>query len=150
MTKAKNKSLKKQEQQIVQPIKVNEVSVPKHLQPLEEENVVKLKLEQGDDKEMITKIEELKKEIKVAKKPDLTDGQKIWNEIKNVPITMFGLNGKVVSDYCKTIDLVPTKCFLIQSVSSVLPMLEMAIGANRPGSKYVVELQGKYIMVSRG
>jgi hypothetical protein len=73
-----------------------------------------------------------------------TEAYKIWQEIKDKPISMFGLPNQVVSQYCVPIPVDPSKLFLMITASSVLPSLEATAG-----NKYVVELAGKYVVVSR-
>ena len=73
-----------------------------------------------------------------------TDAYKIWQEIKDRPISMFGLPNQIVSQYCVPIPVEPSKLFLMITASSVLPSLEATAG-----NKYVVELAGKYVVVSR-
>ena len=128
---------------------------PEYLQVLDGVNTDKLKREAADEKEMANKIADITnvKNVKVVAKPAhiqeappsaVTDGQKIWGEIKNLPIEMFGLPNQRVFQYCNPIDLVPAMCFLKQSFSSVLPMLELAVG-----TAYTCEMQGTYIVVKR-
>jgi hypothetical protein len=128
---------------------------PKYLQALDGVNVDKLKREAADEEEMANEIADLSnvKKVKVVEKPAhiqeapasaVTDAQKIWAEIQNLPIEMFGLPNQVVRQYCNPVDLVPTMCFLKQSFSSVLPMLELAVG-----QAYTCEMQGTYVVVKR-
>lgn len=84
-----------------------------------------------------------------SSKPPPTEGDKIWDEIKNKEVFMFAIPNQIVSDYCEPKPLDPTKCFLSFKVSSFLPALEEAIGANKPESKYNCELHGNFIVVSR-
>lgn len=132
-----------------------ENKVLEHLKPIEETNADKIAREKADMKELDQKIADIVKpkkqehvekpiHIQAASPSAQTEGQKIWEEIKNLPIDMFGLQNKRIYEYCKPVDLMPTACFLIQSFSSVLPMLEAAVGKT-----YVVEMQAKYIMVKR-
>jgi hypothetical protein len=127
-----------------------------HLKVSDEYNQDKIAREKEDEKELIKKIEGLvkyKSDVHFYEKPAhiqeapptaVTDGQKIWGEIKNLPIEMFGLPNQRVFQYCNPIDLVPAMCFLKQSFSSVLPMLELAVG-----TAYTCEMQGTYIVVKR-
>ena len=81
----------------------------------------------------------------VSEPAKLTEGQTIWNEIKDKPINVFGgLTGHVVSSYCAPVDLDPSKCFLRFTASAVLPALETSVGPN-----YVCEAADKFIIVSR-
>ena len=73
-----------------------------------------------------------------------TEGGKIWNEIKDLPISMFSLSNQKVSDFCEPRPIEPSRCFLVIKAGSVLPALEVAIG-----NKFVCELADKYVIVSR-
>lgn len=85
------------------------------------------------------------KEATVQESVKLTEGQTIWNEIKDRQIIVFGgLDGKRVSDYCAPVDLDPSKCFLRFTASAVLPALETTVGPN-----YTCEAADKFIIVSR-
>jgi hypothetical protein len=128
---------------------------PEYMQAIDGVNADKLRREEADEKEMAKRIADLvnTKNVKVVEKPAhiqsapasaSTDGQKIWGEIKNLPIEMFGLPNQKVHQYCNPIDLVPSMCFLKQSFSSVLPMLELAVGKS-----YTCEMQGQYVVVKR-
>lgn len=77
-------------------------------------------------------------------KTEQTPSDIIWEEIRNIQISLFALPGKTVEQYCKRVSIEPNKCFLLQSVSSVLPALEEAIG-----NKYNCELMQKYIVITR-
>ena len=78
-----------------------------------------------------------------------TEGDKIWDEIKNKEVLMFAIPNQIVNKYCEPIPLDPSKCFLKYKVSAFIPALEVAIGANQKNSKYNLEVQGDYIVVSR-
>jgi hypothetical protein len=79
----------------------------------------------------------------------LTEGDKIWNEIKNKEVLMFAIPNQFVSQYCNPVPLDPSKCFLRYKVSAFIPALEEAIGANKDGSKYNLEVQKDLIIISR-
>lgn len=72
-----------------------------------------------------------------------TEANKIWKEIKDRPIAMFGLPGQVVSQYCVPTPVDPARLYVMLTASSVLPSLEFAVSP-----KYSVELAGKYVIVS--
>jgi hypothetical protein len=73
---------------------------------------------------------------------------KIWNEIKDLQVSVFTLPNQFVHQYCQPAPLDPSKLFLKFSVSAFLPALEEVIGANREKSKYNLELQKNYIVIS--
>lgn len=68
---------------------------------------------------------------------------KIWQEIKDKPISMFGLPNQIVSQYCVPVPVEPSKLYLMITASSALPSLETAVS-----NKFVVDLAGKYVVVS--
>jgi hypothetical protein len=73
-----------------------------------------------------------------------TEASKIWKEIKDRPIGMFGLPNQIVSQYCIPKPIEPSKLYLLTTASAVLPALEAALG-----DQYVVELAGKFVSVAR-
>lgn len=73
-----------------------------------------------------------------------TVAEKLWNEIKNKNIDMFALPNQVVEQYCKPVNIEPSKLYLLTSASSVLPSLEVALGP-----KFTVERLDKYLVVSK-
>jgi hypothetical protein len=87
------------------------------------------------------------KVVAKAEKPAVesvpTQSDVIWNDIKNIQISLFALPSKNLSEFCKRVTIEPNKCFLVPSVSSLLPMLEEAIG-----NKYTCETMQKYIIIS--
>lgn len=77
-------------------------------------------------------------------KPVKSEADKIWSEIKDKKIEMFALPNQVVSQYCKPINIEPSRAFVTISAASVLPALELALG-----EKYSLEPADKYIIISR-
>jgi len=73
-----------------------------------------------------------------------TESDKIWEDIKNVELNLFGLPNQRVEEYCAVATVEPSKLYLITKASAVLPALEEAVSG-----KYVVESQMKWIVVSR-
>jgi hypothetical protein len=78
-----------------------------------------------------------------------TEGDKIWNEIKDKEVMMFAIPNQFVEQYCDPVPLDPTKCFLRFKVSAFIPALEEAIGANKKNAKYNLEVQNDLIIISR-
>lgn len=73
-----------------------------------------------------------------------SDSDKMWNEIKNLPINVFGLTDRVLN-YAKKIDLEsPGELYLSLKASAVVPALEESLG-----KKFSVETADKYIIVRR-
>jgi hypothetical protein len=73
-----------------------------------------------------------------------TEGGKIWSEIKNKPVEMFGLPNQTVSTCSFPYPIEPSKLYLVVKASAALPAIETAVGA-----AYTVELMDKYVVVSR-
>lgn len=76
--------------------------------------------------------------------PVKTDAELIWEEIKDLSIEMFALPGQTVALHCKPFLVEPSKLYLEAKSTATLPSLEVAIG-----SKYVVSLVDRFIVVSR-
>jgi hypothetical protein len=74
----------------------------------------------------------------------LTEAQKIWNEIKSVPIQMFGLPNQVVEMHAQPATIEPSKLYLTIKASSTLPALETALAGH-----FNVELADRFLIVSR-
>jgi len=87
--------------------------------------------------------------VVVQPKAPPTEGDKIWDEIKDKEVLMFAIPNQIVSQYCDPLPLDPTKCFLKYKVSAFIPALEAAIGANQKNSKYNLEVQNDIIIISR-
>lgn len=73
-----------------------------------------------------------------------TEAQKMWDEIKNLPIDMFGLPDRVISQHCFFANVEPSKLYLTTTASSALPALETALQGH-----FTVEAADKFIVVSR-
>jgi hypothetical protein len=73
-----------------------------------------------------------------------TQGEEIWNEIKDKQINMFALPGQTVSSYAQPVPIEPTRCFLLLRASSAVPAIEEALG-----DKYGFEIMDKYMIISR-
>jgi hypothetical protein len=61
---------------------------------------------------------------------------------------MFAIPNQFVHNYGEQVPLDPSRCFVSYKVSAFIPALEEAIGANQKNSKYNLEVQGNYIVVS--
>ena len=76
--------------------------------------------------------------------PVKTESEKIWNEIKNLPIQMFGLPNQTVVQHCTPVSVDPSRLFLTVKSTSTLPALETTLGSN-----FTVELADKFVIVAR-
>lgn len=73
-----------------------------------------------------------------------TEAQKIWDEIKDLPIQMFGLPGQTVAMHVTPVMVEPTKLYVVTRSSATLPSLEETIkGA------FAVELADKFVIITR-
>jgi hypothetical protein len=68
---------------------------------------------------------------------------KIWDQVKNIRLDMFGLPNQAVHKYCKKLDVEPSKLYLTFSVGAFLPAFEEAIK-----DSFVVERTEKYLIVT--
>lgn len=73
-----------------------------------------------------------------------TEAEKIWDEIKNLPIQMFGLPNQFVSQHAVPFPIEPTKLYLTIRSSATLPSLEVAVG-----DKFTVEQADRFVVVAR-
>jgi hypothetical protein len=76
--------------------------------------------------------------------PLKTEAQAIWDEIKNLPIHMFGLPAQIVGQHCTPVPVEPTKLYVMSRSPAVLPSLETAIAP-----AFEVELADKFIIIKR-
>ena len=74
----------------------------------------------------------------------MTEAQKIWNEIKDRSIQMFGLPDQVVSQHCSPVPVEPSKLYVLIRSTATLPSLETAIA-----DKFTVELADKWVIITR-
>lgn len=81
----------------------------------------------------------------VEKTTKITESEKIWEEIKDLPISVFALPNQRVHNYVSR-QPIPGKVLYVKlSTTGVLPALETAIG-----NKYSVELTERgYIKIAR-
>jgi hypothetical protein len=73
-----------------------------------------------------------------------TPAQVMWNEIKDLPIQMFGLPGQIVAMHATPIWIEPSKLYLTIRSSATLPSLEESIKG-----RFNVELVDKFVVVTR-
>ncbi len=72
------------------------------------------------------------------------ESDRIWEEIKNLPIEMFSLPNQKISDYVTKMNLPGNHLTTTIKVSSVITSLEYALG-----SKFDVEQSDKYVLIKR-
>lgn len=72
------------------------------------------------------------------------ESDKIWEEIRSLPIQMFGLPNQLVAMHCQPVPVEPSSLYLMIRSQAVLPSLEAAIG-----NDYTVELVAGYVVVKR-
>lgn len=73
-----------------------------------------------------------------------TPAQQTWDEIKDLPIQMFGLPGQTVAMHATPIWIEPSKLYLTIRSSATLPSLEESIKG-----RFNVELVDRYVVVTR-
>lgn len=100
--------------------------------------MVKKKSEELDVVEPPTTTEQVA--LEPAKK---NKSQLIWESIKDLPIELFALPNQKVSMHCKYVPISNDVCFVQSTLTSFLPMLELAVS-----TKFNVEMQDKFILVS--
>jgi hypothetical protein len=80
----------------------------------------------------------------VVQPPARSEADKIWAEIQNLPIQMFGLPEQFVFQHCTPIPVEPTSLYVTVRSSATLPSLEAAIA-----HAFVVELADKFVIIKR-
>lgn len=85
-----------------------------------------------------------KKKVAEVVEKTVSEADKIWSEISNVPLEMFSLPDQTVSKYCKPVAIEPTKLYVTASVQAVVPALEAALG-----KRFTVEQAQKFIIIAR-
>lgn len=95
--------------------------------------------------------------------PVKTDSEKIWDEIRHLPIEMFALPNQVVADHCTPIPQIdPVKLYMTVRSTATLPSLEATLNTFSNTTKdlvkkghkvevkeYRVELADRFVIVSR-
>ena len=69
--------------------------------------------------------------------------EKIWQEIKDVQLQLFGLPNQTVQKHCQPQMVEPSRLYVTFSAGAVGPALETAL------RNYNVEIDGKYIIIGR-
>lgn len=73
-----------------------------------------------------------------------TEAEKMWDEIKNLPLSMFGLPDQAVFQHCTFVPVEPSALYVTIRSSATLPSLEAAIAP-----AFTVELADKFVIVRR-
>lgn len=76
--------------------------------------------------------------------PVKSEAEKIWEEIMNRPIQMFGLPNQFVLQHCTNINVEPSACYVTIRSTATLPSLEAAIAPD-----FTVELADKFVIIKR-
>lgn len=74
----------------------------------------------------------------------MSESEKIWNEIKDLPVNIFGLPTKKVSDYATKLDVPAEQLYVKVAVGAALPAIEEAVG-----NKFEVEMAQQYTVIRR-
>lgn len=72
------------------------------------------------------------------------ESQVIWDEIKNIEVSMFGLPEQKISNFCSPVFLDDKILFLNYKLAAVFPVLE-----EKFRSKYLVDTEGKMLKIIR-
>lgn len=75
---------------------------------------------------------------------DKTEAEKMWDEIKNRPIDMFGLPDQFVFQHATFITIEPSSLYVTIRSSATLPSLEAAVKPD-----FTVELADKFVIIKR-
>lgn len=76
--------------------------------------------------------------------PVKSEAEKMWTEIRNLPIQMFGLPAQTVAQHCTFVPVEPTRLYVTIRSTAALPSLEAAIAPF-----FTVELADKYVIIQR-
>ena len=76
--------------------------------------------------------------------PVKTEAEKIWDEIKNRPILMFGLPDQYVLQHATFVTIEPSALYVTIRSSATLPSLESAVAPD-----FTVELADKFVIIRR-
>lgn len=76
--------------------------------------------------------------------PVKSEAEKIWMEIQNRPIMMFGLPSQFVFQHCTVVNVEPSACYVTIRSTAALPSLEAAVAPD-----FTVELADKFVIVRR-
>lgn len=63
----------------------------------------------------------------------MTESDKMWEEIKNLPISMFALPNQVVADHVTRVPLSPSELHLKMHSSAVIASLDVALNTRSDG-----------------
>lgn len=76
--------------------------------------------------------------------PMQSEADKIWNEIKHLPISMFGLPNQFILQHVTPVPVEPSTLYVTIRSTATLPSLEAAIAP-----AFTVELVDKFIAIRR-
>lgn len=83
-------------------------------------------------------------EKKIEKKADVNESDKIWSEIKDLPIDMFALPDQRVKNHVQRVKVTPTEVHLKLKSSSVVASLEAVLCR-----QFDLEISDGYVIVRR-
>ena len=82
--------------------------------------------------------------VPVPQPQTLTEAEKMWEEVKNRPIEMFGLPDQFVFQHATFVTIEPSTLYVTIRSSATLPSLEAALKPN-----FTVELADKFVIIKR-
>lgn len=83
----------------------------------------------------------------VTKEPKLAESDKIWADVKDLPLGIYALANQFVSQHVSKIDLPGKELYLKLKSSAVLPALEATV-FSKYGNKYTVSLGQGYVSIA--
>lgn len=84
----------------------------------------------------------MEKKEKVEEKV-LTESDRVWDTLKDLSIEIFALPNQPLTQFCKRVQVEPSKCYLTTTVPSLISTLETVLGP-----RFTVDKLDKYITVS--
>ncbi|HVI40815.1 MAG TPA: hypothetical protein VM577_09155 [Anaerovoracaceae bacterium] len=87
--------------------------------------------------------------VEKKEKDAVTESDKIWEEIKNLPIEMFALTNQYVKHHAQRLKVSPNEVYLRLKSGAVVASLEAALARVR-GRSYELEVTEGYVIVRRG
>lgn len=72
------------------------------------------------------------------------ESEKIWNEIKDIQLDLFGLPDQTIEKVCIPVDIEPSALYIQSNVGAVYAALEGALGKD-----FSIEMVGKFWVLNR-
>lgn len=72
------------------------------------------------------------------------ESEKIWNEIKDIQLDLFGLPDQTIEKVCIPVDVEPSSLYIQSNVGAVYAALETVLSKN-----FSIEMVGKFWVIAR-